>query len=143
MTWEKSCGAVVFTCEDGQIKYLLVQSLEGVYGFPKGHVEPGETEPETALREVLEETHLHITLLDGFRTVTEYALPNKTNTMKQVIYFLGEYQDQEVIHQKEELIGACLATYDNAIKLLRFEESKRILTQANSFLLHQASEDTP
>lgn len=142
MTWEKSCGAVVFTVVADQIKYLLAQSLEGVYGFPKGHVEQGETETETALREVFEETHIHVTLLDGFRSVTEYALPNKANTMKQVVYFLGEYTDQEIIHQKEELLGACLATYDEAIKMLRFEDSKRILTEANAFLLDRISEET-
>ena len=60
MTWEKSCGAVVFTRENGQVKYLLVANLEGIYGFPKGHVEAGETEVETALREVREETGLTI-----------------------------------------------------------------------------------
>ena len=142
MTWEKSCGAVVFTVSDGQIQYLLAQSLEGIYGFPKGHMEPGESETETALREVLEETHLYITLWDGFRFVTEYALPNKTNTMKQVVYFLGEYKDQEAVYQKEELISTCLASYDEAIKLLHFDETKQILTEANTFLLNRIGEET-
>lgn len=143
MTWEKSCGAVVFTVEDGQIKYLLIQSLGGVYGFPKGHMETGETEPETALREVFEETHIRISLLDGFRTVTEYTLPNKAATMKQVVYFLGEYRDQQIIHQKEELLSARLAAYEEALRLLRFDDSKRILTQANDLLLRRMSEVSP
>lgn len=143
MTWEKSCGAVVFTVEDGQIKYLLAQSLSGLYGFPKGHMEAGETETETALREVFEETHVRIDLLDGFRAVTEYALPNKANTMKQVVYFLGEYRDQEIIHQKEELLSARLATYEEALRLLRFDDSKRILTQANDILLRRMGEVSP
>lgn len=135
MTCEKSCGAVVFTTIENQIKYLLVQSLEGVYGFPKGHMEHGETEEETAHREVFEETHVHVSFLEGFRTVTEYMLPNKINTKKQVVYFLGKYEHQEVIYQREELIDACLATYDEAIELLRFDDSKRILRKANHFLL--------
>lgn len=143
MTWEKSCGAVVFTVEAGQIKYLLVQSLGGVYGFPKGHVEPGEAETETALREVFEETHIRLTLLDGFRAETEYALPGKANTMKRVVYFLGEYRDQQVIHQKEELMGTRLATYEEAIRLLRFDDYKRILTQANDSLLRRMGEVSP
>ncbi len=134
MTWEKSCGAVVFTVEDGQIKYLLAQSLGGLYGFPKGHMETGETETETALREVFEETHIQIDLLDGFRAVSEYALPGKVDTMKQVVYFLGKYRDQQIIHQKEELLSARLATYEEALRLLRFEDSKQILTQANDML---------
>ena len=63
MKHEKSCGAVVFTKIDGEIKYLLISNIGGVYGFPKGHVECDETEAETALREVYEETHLKINLI--------------------------------------------------------------------------------
>ena len=55
MNYEKSCGAVVFTRIDNNIKYLLIQNLEGVYGFPKGHVEEGETLIECAVRETEEE----------------------------------------------------------------------------------------
>ena len=142
MTWEKSCGAVVFTIADGQIQYLLAQSLEGVYGFPKGHMEPGETETETALREVLEETNIRATFLDGFRAISEYSLPRKRGTMKQVVYFLGEYHNQQVIHQKEELRGTRLASYEEAIGLLRFEDSKQILTDANWFLLNRIGEQS-
>ena len=62
LNYEKSCGAVVFTRIDNNIKYLLIQNLEGVYGFPKGHVEDGESETQTAIREVFEEVGLKIKL---------------------------------------------------------------------------------
>ena len=58
---EKSCGAVVFTRLNGEIKYVIIQSLAGYYGFPKGHMEAGESEKQTALREVYEETGLTLT----------------------------------------------------------------------------------
>ena len=143
MTWEKSCGAVVFTTENEQIRYLLAQSLEGAYGFPKGHMEPGETETETALREVCEETNIRVSLLEGFRAISQYALPRKPGTMKQVVYFLGEYHDQTVIHQREELRSACLVSYEEAMKLLRFEDSRQILTDADAFLRARAAEVSP
>ena len=54
MLHEKSCGAVLFTTEKGIKKFLLVES--NYFGFPKGHVEENETEQETALREIKEET---------------------------------------------------------------------------------------
>ena len=45
--WEKSCGAVVVTEKDGLRYYALVK---GSYiGLPKGHMESGESERETAL----------------------------------------------------------------------------------------------
>ncbi len=86
---EKSCGAVVFTRTEEGIRYVLVQSLEGKFGFPKGHMEKSETEEETALREIQEEVALVPVLIPGFRESTEHTLPG-TQIQKQVVFFLGE-----------------------------------------------------
>ena len=134
MTYEKSCGAVVFTREGDEIKYLVIKSLTGIYGFPKGHIEQGETEEETALREVLEETGISVALLSGFRVEEEYPLPQKEDTIKQVVYFLGEYCDQEPRYQASELSDAVLVDYETAMSLFQFDSSRRILTEANKFL---------
>ncbi len=135
MIYEKSCGAVVFTKIDSEIKYLLVSNKEGIYGFPKGHVEGNETEAETALREVYEETNLKIDLINEFRTADEHLIPQKENTIKQIIYFLVFFEKQDIIYQKEELSGACLVSYTEALGLFQFESSKRILTEANNYLM--------
>ena len=37
MITEKSCGAIVYTHENSTIKYVIIRSKEGIYGFPKGH----------------------------------------------------------------------------------------------------------
>ena len=134
MKHEKSCGAVVFTRTDKGVKYLLIANLKGIYGFPKGHVEAGETEEQTALREIREETGLRVTLVPGFRTVDEHLIPEKQDTMKQIVYFLAEYEGQEVAYQKEELSGAYLVSYEEAMGMFQFESSRRILTEANHFL---------
>lgn len=134
MNYEKSCGAVIFTEVRGEMKYLLIKSPRGVYGFPKGHTEGSETETETALREVREETGLKIRLLDGFRAADEYPLPPKRDTVKQVIYFLGTFEHQKIVCQKGEVSGAFLVSYPEAMQLLQFDSAKRILTEANNFL---------
>ena len=134
MQHEKSCGAVVFTRTDKGVKYLLIANLKGIYGFPKGHVEAGETEEQTALREIREETSLRVTLVPGFRAVDEHLIPEKQDTMKQIVYFLAEYEGQEVAYQKEELSGAYLVSYEEAMGMFQFESSRRILTEANHFL---------
>ena len=134
MNYEKSCGAVVFTRIENEIKYLLIQNLEGIYGFPKGHVEQGETEMETALREVFEEVGIKVKLIEGFKTEDEHFIPQKENTIKKIVYFLGEYYNQKFIYQKEELSNALLVDYSTAIKLFQFESSVRILKEANEFL---------
>ncbi len=134
MKYEKSCGAVVFTRINGQVKFALVQQLHGFYSFPKGHVEKGETEQETALREIYEEIYITPTLIDGFRTVDEHPIPNKPGVIKQVVYFLGEYTDQEIVFQREELLSAPLVSYEEAMDLFEYESSKRILNEAYRFI---------
>ena len=133
MTQEKSCGAVVFTRINGEIRYVLAQAAGGHFGFPKGHVEAGETEAETALREIFEEVHLRPTLLDGFRETSEYYIP-AVDVQKQVVFFLGEYSGQEIRPQPEELQSAPLVTYEEAMQLLQHQENRRILTAVNTFL---------
>ena len=137
MNYEYSCGAVVFTRIDGVPHYLLVRAKdqpEGCHGFPKGHMESGETERETALREILEETGVRVELLEGFRAVTEYPLPTPPDTRKRVVFFLAEYADQQVHIQETELAGFVLAPFDEALALTEFADSRQILTDAHAFL---------
>ena len=134
MQYEKSCGGVVFTRNNDEIRYVIIQHLGEHWGFPKGHMELGETEENTALREIQEEIGISAKLIDGFRVEEQYPLPNKPGTTKTVVYFLAEYAGQEISHQKEELKAAYLLSYEEAVNQLTFEETKRILAKANAFL---------
>ena len=137
MNYEYSCGAVVFTRIDGAPHYLLVRAKdqpEGCHGFPKGHMEPGETEQETALREIFEETGVRVRLIPGFRAVTEYPLPTPPDTRKRVVFFLAEYEDQEVAIQETELASYTIAPWPQALELTEFADSRQILTDAHAFL---------
>ncbi len=137
MNYEYSCGAVVFTLIGGVPHYVLVRAKnqpEGRHGFPKGHMEPGETEEQTALREILEEVGLRVRLLPGFRAVTEYDLPSLPDTRKRVVFFLAQYENQTVTVQESELTSVTLAPYPEALDLTEFADSRRILTEAHEFL---------
>ena len=134
MSFEISCGAVVFTRVNGEIKYVIIRSNEGWYGFPKGHIEAGESEEEAALREILEETGLNVQLLPDFKTVDEHGLPKKPDVVKRVVYFIAEYSGQQIIRQDEELCEAALMSYDEAMSVFQFESSRRILKEVNDFL---------
>ena len=70
MKQEKSCGAVIFYEAAGRRSYLIEKMRQGHLSLCKGHVEGRETERETALREIREETALSVELLDGFRETT-------------------------------------------------------------------------
>ncbi len=136
MITEKSCGAVVFTKENGHIKYVIIRSKEGFYGFPKGHMEETETEIQTALREVAEETGLSVDIVGGFRTEDSYPFYcNGETRRKHIVYFLAEYSDQTPRAQETELSSIDLLDFDTAISVFQFDSSKRILAEAQAFLM--------
>lgn len=134
MEYEVSSGAVVFTRKDNNTYFVIVKSLEGFYGFPKGHVEGNETEEETALREINEEIGIRPQILAGFKTIDEHQIPNKKNVIKKIIYFVAEYYNQQLSYQEDELEGAYLMTYEEAMNVFQFESSKRILNEAKEFI---------
>lgn len=133
MKREKSCGIIVFTRIGGVIKYVIIKSINGVYGFPKGHIEKNETEIQTALREVSEEVGLSPIIIDGFKEIVEYYIPF-IDVQKEVIYFLGEYKDQNIVFQREELISAELMTFNEAIEVFTHENNKELLKKADLFI---------
>ena len=133
MRVEKSCGAVVFTRDNNEIKYIITEQLNGVVGFPKGHVEENETEEETALREVFEETGLDVSLIKGFRTEDSHPIPG-TDIQKHIVYFLAEYDGQTPVPQETEIGKICVVSFDDAMRLFNYESSKRILSEADNYL---------
>lgn len=135
MKYEISCGGVVFTRKNGKVLYVIIKSPEGYYGFPKGHMEDNETEEQTAIREIYEETGLKVKIIPGFKTIDEHPIPQKEGVMKRVMYFAAEYDNQEISYQKEELPGAYLMTYEEAMDIFQFESSKRILREVNDFII--------
>ena len=136
MIVEKSCGAVVFTRKHGQIKYLIEQYEKGYYGFPKGHLSTHISEKDCVITEVKKETGLDIVLIDGFVTYDSYPLIYKglPNVTKTIVYFLAEFKDQIPEALDPEISKMYLMSYEDAIKVLQFESSKRILTEAHKYL---------
>ena len=138
MNWEYSCGAVVFTREDGQFLFVIVQEKAGAYSFPKGHMEGSETEQETARREVFEEIGLEPDFLPGFREEDEYDLAEKPGTRKRVTYFLAEYRnDKPLVPRQGEIRRIRLLPYDEALLCFEHEGTRSVLAKALAFLTQQ------
>jgi 8-oxo-dGTP pyrophosphatase MutT (NUDIX family) len=125
--YEKSCGAIVIYRSDKNYKILLVKNHNGRnFSFPKGHVEKGETEQQTAIREVKEETGLDIEIIDSFREVADYCPFGKIR--KRVVFFMAQAFSDKVRIQEEELDSYMWidlfeahhkCTYDNDLRVIR------------------------
>ena len=91
----KSCGFIVYKLDDEGQKYLLLhQTKSGTWSFPKGRMEAGEDELQTALRELYEETGLVADPVPGFRE--EYTYLSDPDTEKTVVLFLTEAGEDPV-----------------------------------------------
>ena len=130
----KSCGFVTYKQIEGVNHYLIIKSLNGDVGFPKGHMEHGESELETAIRELKEETGVDVKVIQGFRREIEYKLHRIPDTIKQSVYFLGECTSDKIICQEAEVAEAGFIPYEDALKILTFEETKSILKDAEAII---------
>lgn len=120
MKKEKSCGAIIIENE----KTLLVQEAEGHWGFPKGHVEANETEEETAIREVKEETNLDIKIQNGKRYEISYITDDEID--KTVVYFIAEKIGGNESWQEEEISQIKWATFDEALEIITYDNAKEM-----------------
>lgn len=131
---KKSVGGVVYTIVNNEIKYLIIQQTDGLLGFPKGHVEKGETEQKTAVREIFEETGVCVSLDEDFRKTETYYMP-KYDKQKLVVYFLAKALNVNITIQENELTNAKFYSYEEAMNILQYENKKRILTMAHEYLI--------
>ena len=131
----KSSGAIVYKIENNEIKYLLIMLIRGNWGFPKGHFEGEETEKETAVREIFEETGLNVKFHDNFRESIQYF--PAPFIFKTVIYFLAEAVTDNVKIQTDEVAEYKWVSYDEAAKLITYRLQKKILKKANDMLANE------
>ena len=88
-SFEKSCGVLPFRMMNGQRELLLVfEAYSKCWSLPKGHMEAGETETQTALRELHEETGL-TAILDESRSAS-ISYPISDFARKEVVFYLGQ-----------------------------------------------------
>ena len=128
-----SAGAVLYTVIDGERRYVLVREKNGSYGLPKGHVEPGETLAQTALREVWEETGVTATLhADQPAMVDEYPIAG--GDVKRVSWFVAQFADQTPNADRTQVLGVLVLPIDAALKTLTYGSTREILRRVDRAL---------
>ena len=132
MKREKSCGAVIFREENTKRNYLVLKSTQGHTTLCKGHVEGDETEHETAVREIMEETGLTVDFVDGFREVITYS--PRPGRVKDVVFFLARLSGGEPVCQPEEVAAIRFLPFGEALAALTHASDRDTLQKAHAFL---------
>ncbi|XP_035245540.1 bis(5'-nucleosyl)-tetraphosphatase [asymmetrical] [Anguilla anguilla] len=139
----RACGLIVFrrltqTAAADSIQYLLLQTSYGEHHWspPKGHVDPGEDDMATALRETQEEAGLGVGQLrvaEGFVSEMRYKVRGRP---KEVVYWLAELADPETaVTLSDEHQDYRWAGLDEACSLAGYRDLQGALQDAHRFLL--------
>ena len=139
MKKDESVGVVPAFKEGGEYKFLLIHHEIGYWAFPKGHSAEGESTEETVKRELYEETGITDINIDFDKKFFEKYVFERNDTKfdKIVTYFLGFIGNEEIkeaTDPTDEIKEVRLVTYDEAIKLLTFEEARGLLREVSEYL---------
>jgi 8-oxo-dGTP pyrophosphatase MutT (NUDIX family) len=139
MLKETSCGAVVYKMtQNGVPIFLLVNSKRSDrWGFPKGHIENGESETETAKREIFEETGIkNVKFVENFRQEDVYLINGTLDETKgrlvekHSVYFLVLALEDALDFDKNEISKVEWANIKKAQEFLSFANQKKIIKLA-------------
>jgi len=139
---ETSVGAFIYKIEIGEILFLLIYSKRNKeWGFPKGHVEPNETELETAKREIKEETGItDLKFIKDFRCCDTYKIKGTLSSTKnriidkKVIYYLASTREDFKGSVDDEIGQAKWLNFNQATECLKHDNQKKLLKQAYVYI---------
>lgn len=134
MSFEKSCGAIVYRKHHGNTEILLIKHVRsGCWSFPKGHMESGENEIQTAVREIKEETNIDVSIDDSsFREIVVFN-PRRDIT-KEVVYFLARAVSFEYARQETEIAEVRWVEIGQAAAFLSYDNDRVLINKAKAFL---------
>ncbi|MDQ6633332.1 MAG: NUDIX hydrolase [Gemmatimonadota bacterium] len=129
---ETSAGGVVFRIDDGRPLFLLIRDSYRNWGFPKGHLEDGESASAAALREVAEETGLDDLSLRGEIEAIDWYFRFRGRLIHKVCHFyLMEATEGDTNPQRDEGITACRwMPLDDAMELISYANARDVLRRA-------------
>lgn len=136
---EKSCGAIIYKEENGKLEFLLVYQSNGHYSFPKGHMEDNETEIETTLREIKEETNIDVELDTNFKEEITYLIEHK-NVMKKAVYFVAKPISFDLKNQEGEITECSWNDYETTKEKLEYENIIEVFEKAYKYIKNNCEE---
>ena len=138
MIKEKSVGCVTFYLKENQRYYLLLRYISNHWGLVKGHIEANETEKQTLIREIHEETKLEeFEIIPNFKESSTYTYSRNNQRFDKLIsYYLVKSNNFNIIISDEHKEYTWLK-YEEAIDRVTYKNTKVILKKAEMLLKSQ------
>lgn len=128
---EPTSGGIVFRMSRDRkdIEILLIQDSKNRWTIPKGHIEPGETAKQTALREIGEESGLHhVEVLTWLGKIHfKYRRLDKLVLMTTQIYLVRALDSHEKPHKEKWMNGIRWFKFNDAIDAIEYEDIERLM----------------
>jgi 8-oxo-dGTP pyrophosphatase MutT (NUDIX family) len=128
-SYQHSAGGLVVRGQE----VLLISTRRGTrWQLPKGHLEPGETSEQAAIREILEETGVAARAVLPLGTLEyDFIGPDGVLIHKRVDYFLLAFEGGSVGNfNPGEVSGAVWLTWPDAIERLTFDNERSLVRSA-------------
>lgn len=122
----------------GQPRAALIGRLDRygrlLWSLPKGHVEPGETPDEAALREVAEETGIQGKVIARLGTIDFWFIAERQRIHKTVHHFLLEAMGGELSDADVEVTEVAWIPLADVVGLLAYEDERRLVDRVPELL---------
>ncbi|HQY21515.1 MAG TPA: NUDIX domain-containing protein [Ignavibacteria bacterium] len=138
---DRSIGVIIFHLNNGEPEFLIIKHRQGHWSFAKGHKEKEESDYQTAIRELKEETGIKdANFISDKIELSEMYKFNSANNFKiekSVDYFIAEVPTNEVNIDNMEILEYQWRNLCSGLELVTFAESKNILNKAYEIIINK------
>lgn len=129
---ERSAGGVVVRGEEALVIVPRRRAADGarVLGLPKGHIDPGETPLQAAVREVREETGVRAELIEELGEVSYWYRRGGRSVPKSVVFYLLRYLEGDTEDHDDEVEEARWMALEQACAALTYEGEREMAVRA-------------
>lgn len=135
---ETSAGGLVVRRDGRHEQAALIARYDRrrrlVWSLPKGHVEPGETVEQAALREVLEETGVTASIVAPLGVIDFWFAVDDRRIHKTVHHFLMRYESGQINDEDPEVVDVAWVDLDEVGDRLAYRDERRLVAKARGML---------